>query len=77
MKKIVIFGAGYHGRMAYRKLKEKKLQKEILFVDNGFIKKPKVFFKEKISNPRILLKENFDDIILCGRYIKQQISCSY
>ena len=72
MKKIVIFGAGYHGRMAYRKLKEKKFQKEILFVDNGVIKKPKTFFREKIYNPRILLKESFDNIILCGRYIKQQ-----
>ncbi len=72
MKKIVIFGAGYHGRMAYRKLQEKKLQNEILFVDNGFIKKPKVFFREKINNPKILLKQSFDNIILCGRYIKQQ-----
>ncbi len=72
MKKTVIFGAGYHGRMAYRKLKEKKLKEKILFVDNGFIKKPKVFFRKKIYNPKILLNENFDNIILCGRYIKQQ-----
>ena len=58
--------------MAYRKLKEKKFRKEILFVDNGVIKKPKVFFRKKINNPSILLKESFDNNILCGRYKKQQ-----
>ena len=72
MKKIVIFGAGYHGRMAYRKLKEKRDRSKIIFVDNGVIKKPKTFFNEKISNPKILLKQKFDKVILCGRYIKQQ-----
>ena len=43
MKKIVIFGAGYHGRMAYRKLKEKRDRSKIIFVDNGIIKSLKLF----------------------------------
>ena len=31
MKKIIIFGIGYHGRMAYRKIKEKKEKRKIIF----------------------------------------------
>jgi hypothetical protein len=72
-KKIVIFGAGYHGRMAYRKINEKKINYKFIFVDNGVKKKSKIFFKEKIYNPIILKKISFDEIILCGRYIKEQL----
>ena len=72
MKKIIIFGAGYHGRMAYRKIKEQKEKIEIIFIDNGIKNKSKIFFNEKIYNPKVLKKTNFDEIILCGRYIKEQ-----
>ena len=72
MEKIIIFGAGYHGRMAYRKIKEKNEKNKIIFIDNGTKKKAKIFFKKKIYNPKILREIDFDKIILCGRYIKEQ-----
>ena len=48
MEKIVIFGAGYHGRMAYRKIREKDPKKKIIFLVNGVKKKQKKFLKKKI-----------------------------
>jgi hypothetical protein len=72
MEKIVIFGAGYHGRMAYRKIREKDPKKKIIFIDNGVKKKAKIFFKEKILNPKSIMKTEYEKIILCGRYIKEQ-----
>ena len=71
MKKIIIFGIGYHGRMAYRKIKEKKEKKKIIFIDNSIKKKSKIFSRN-VFNPKILGNINFDKIILCGRYIQEQ-----
>lgn len=70
MNRIIIFGAGYHGRMAYRKIREMNKKIKITFIDNNK-KKSKIFLKE-IHNPKILNKINYNLIILCGRFIKEQ-----
>ena len=47
-EKIIIFGAGYHGRNALRVLLRKK-EKNILFLDNNnFLKKQKNIRKKSI-----------------------------
>lgn len=76
MKNIIIFGAGYHGRMAFRKLCEKKnfvKNNNIAFIDNSIKNKKKKIFQKTIFKPiTIFKKQNIDQIILCGRYIRQQ-----
>lgn len=71
-EKIIIFGAGYHGRNALRVLLRKK-EKNILFLDNNnFLKKKKILGK-KVYLPKNIKKFNIKKIIFCGRHIKSQV----
>ena len=73
MKKVIIFGAGYHGRAALRKCNDNKIFKCICFIDNDKKKKNKIILKKKIYKVDSIKKIKFDKIILCGRYIKEQL----
>jgi len=71
-KKVIIFGAGYHGRNALRKCNKKgSIYKVICFVDNNL--KKKYVLKTKVVYPEKISKLVFDKIIFCGRNIKDQI----
>jgi hypothetical protein len=73
MKKVVIFGAGYHGRAAFRKcVTNSKSYKVIGWVDNDPNKINKFLFKKKIYSPKNLNNLKFDLIIICGRNIDDQ-----
>lgn len=71
-KPIIIFGSGYHGRMAYRKIREKNKKIQIIFIDNKIKKRIGKIFDQKILNPFALKKINYSKIILCGRNIIEQ-----
>ncbi len=71
-KKIIIFGAGYHGRNVLRKCNQKKSSyKVICFIDND--KKKRKILDLKVIHPSKILKLTFDKIIFCGRNIKDQV----
>jgi hypothetical protein len=71
-EKIIIFGAGYHGRNALRALLRKK-EKNIFFLDNNnFLTKKKILGK-KVYLPKNIKKFNVKKIIFCGRHIKSQV----
>ena len=73
MKKVIIFGAGYHGRAAFRKcIVNPKSYKVIGWVDNDPKKKNKFLFKKKIFSQKNLNNLKFDTIIMCGRNIDEQ-----
>ena len=73
MKTVIIFGAGYHGRAAFRKcITNPKNYKVIGWVDNDPKKINKFLFKKKIFSPKILNNLKFDRIIMCGRNIDDQ-----
>ena len=70
---MVIFGTGYHGRLAYRVCKNKKI-KVVAFLDNDKKKIGKNIFGIKILSPDKVKKIiNDDNLILCGRNIKDQL----
>ena len=70
---MVIFGTGYHGRLAYRVCKNKKI-KVVAFLDNDKKKIGKKIFGIKILSPDKVKKVIKDDnLILCGRNIKEQL----
>lgn len=68
----VIFGCGYHGRAAYRKCKIKNIE-VINWVDNNKKLIGNKYFDLKVLSPIELRNIDFDQIILCGRNIKDQI----
>ena len=71
-KKIIIFGAGYHGRDALRACKAKKNFYDILcFVDNNKKIQNKKILGIKVFSPERIKKIEFDYIILSGRCIKE------
>ena len=74
-KKIVIFGAGYYGRNAFRVSKYKNY-KTIFFVDNNFEYLKKKIMGIKVYSPIVLKKNNinFHYIILTGRHIDEMKS---
>ena len=68
-KKIIIFGAGYHGRNALRVCARNKKYKVIYFVDNNSKIHGRKILNTKILSPAKLKSINFDKIIVCGRFI--------
>ena len=73
MMNVIIFGAGYHGRAALRKCYEDKKINCIFFVDNNQKLSGKKILGKKIYKPDIINRTNFDKLILCGRYIDEQL----
>lgn len=73
MKKYVIFGCGYHGRLVYRKLKQQK-KSILIWVDNDKKKLSKNLFGIKIKSVASLKYTVFDKIIFSGRFIQEQLS---
>jgi len=72
--KTIIFGSGYHGRLALRKLKEKKSKfNPIFFLDNEKKKHYRTCIEKKIFPVEKIKKVDFDKIALCGRNIESQI----
>lgn len=70
---MVIFGTGYHGRLAYRVCKNKRI-KVAAFLDNDKKKIGKKIFGIKIFSPDKIKKIiKGDNLILCGRNIKEQL----
>jgi phosphorylcholine metabolism protein LicD len=72
MKRIVIFGAGYHGRAAYRKLINDNNYQILCFIDNKVDLIPLFFDGIEIFNPSKINEILFDQIIIAGRFIKEQ-----
>ena len=73
MTNVIIFGAGYHGRAALRKCNESKNKNCIFFIDNDQKLNGKKILGKKIFKPEILNRGHFDKLILCGRYINEQL----
>lgn len=72
--KTIIFGSGYHGRMALRKLHNKKSKfNPLCFLDNEKNKHFKYCLNKIIYPVTDITKIDFDKIILCGRNIESQI----
>jgi len=68
---VIIFGVGYHGRMAYRSVKENENKYKIIgFCDNNKLKHNKKLFNETIYSVKDTLGMNVDKYILAGRGIK-------
>ena len=74
MERVVIFGSGYHGRAAYRKLKNNSNCKVLCFIDNGKEKEHSYFDDVEIYSPRKIKELLFDKIVITGRYTKEQSS---
>ena len=72
-KKTVIFGVGYHGRAAFRKSINIKSINIICWVDANQNLKNSSLFGKKIYTLDYLKKIDFDQIIFCGRHIKDQL----
>ena len=68
-KKIIIFGAGYHGRNALRACNRKKIYKVLCFVDNNNKIHNTKILNKKVLSPKILKYLDFDKVIITGRYI--------
>ena len=66
-KKVIIFGAGYHGRNALRVSETKKNYRVICFADNNKKIQGKKILGKKIINPKKINEYKFDKIIICGR----------
>ena len=74
IKKIIIFGCGFHGRAVFRNcIKKKKQYNVICWIDNNIKKENKKLFKKNIYNPKKLNKLKYDYIIFSGRNIKYQL----
>ena len=72
-KKIIIFGCGYHGRAAFRKILTQNNLEIINWVDKNIKLKNNYLFGKKILDLQSLKKIDFDQIIFCGRHIKDQL----
>ncbi len=68
IKKVIIFGSGYHGRNALRACRKKKIE-VLFFVDNNIKLNNKLILGKKVYSPNIIKNTNFDHIILCGKHI--------
>ena len=74
-KSIIIFGSGYHGRLALRKLENSKKNLKILyFLDNDKKKYYSKCLGKKIFPVTKIANTKFDKLIMCGRNIEQQIN---
>ena len=74
MKKVVIYGCGFHGRAVFRKCAQLKNKFEIVaWIDNDKKKINKSLFNKKIYLPNKLRKIKFDSIIISGREIDLKI----
>ena len=72
--RIVIFGSGYHGRLAMRKMEYYKSKKNnIFFIDNSKKKFNKKCLHKKIFPVNKLKNLDYDLIVMCGRNIQKQI----
>ena len=72
-EKVVIFGNSHYGRAALRKCNASKKFKCVCLLDsNRKIHNTKIL-KKKIYHITKINKINFDKIIFCGRYIKEQL----
>lgn len=70
-KKVVIFGAGYHGRNVLRACKYKKIQ-AVFFIDNNSKNLSEKIMNIKVYNPDILKKfDDFHYVIISGRYVEE------
>ena len=74
MKKIIIFGAGYHGRLALRKIINSKKFYCKFLIDNDKKKIGTKILGKKIFNVNKISNIEFDYLIICGRYIEPQIN---
>lgn len=72
-EKIVIFGNSHYGRAALRKCNESKKFECVCFLDSNKKLHNKKVLKKKIYHITKINKINFDKIIFCGRYIKEQL----
>ena len=72
-EKVVIFGNSHCGRAALRKCNESKKFECVCFLDSNKINHNKKVIKKKIYHITKINKINFDKIIFCGRYIKEQL----
>ena len=72
-EKIVIFGNSHYGRAALRKCNESKKFQCVCFFDSNKKLHNKKVLKKKIYHISKINKINFDKIIFCGRYIKEQL----
>ena len=73
IEKIVIFGNSHYGRAALRKCNESKKFECVCFLDSNKKLHNKKVLKKKIYHITKINKINFDKIIFCGRYIKEQL----
>ena len=62
IKKVIIFGSGYHGRNALRACRKKKIE-VLFFVDNNIKLNNKLILGKKVYSPNIIKNTNFDYII--------------
>ena len=70
---MVIFGTGYHGRQAYRVCIDNKI-KVTAFIDNDKKKiNKKIFGTNILSANKVNEISNNENLILCGRNIKDQL----
>jgi len=72
-EKIAIFGNSHYGRAALRKCNESKKFECVCFLDSNKKLHNKKVLKKKIYHITKINKINFDKIIFCGRYIKEQL----
>jgi hypothetical protein len=72
MKKLIIFGAGYHGRAAIRKCNNTKNIECSIVIDNDKKKHNKLLLRKKIYHPESIDYKKYDKVVLCGRYINEQ-----
>tara|TARA_B100000029_G_scaffold135466_1_gene129928 strand:+ start:557 stop:1414 length:858 start_codon:yes stop_codon:yes gene_type:complete len=72
-EKVVIFGNSHYGRAALRKCNENKKFECVCFLDSNKKNHNKKVLKKKIYHITKINKINFDKIIFCGRYVKEQL----
>jgi hypothetical protein len=73
--KLIIFGAGIHGRAALRKCNlNKNLFDVVGFLDNDKLKTHTQVMGKKIFNVGHIDRLKFDKIIFCGYHIKSQVT---
>lgn len=71
---VVIFGAGFHGRAAYRKLKKIEDYSVLCFLDNDKAAQCSSFDGISILSPEKIKEFKFDKVVLIGRDVKEQSS---